>query len=75
MNGFGWEYKRNKFPSIWKVAKLLILAFLTSFVVEIGFVAVMQLLTKQRNKLAILQSGGLRLLLTDMKPDLRELID
>ena len=72
-----WEgvSKGNKFPNMWKVAKLLILAFPTSYLVERGFSAVMQLLTKQRNRLAISQSGDLRLLLTDMKPDVKKLID
>ena len=67
--------KRNKFPNMWKVAKLLTLAFPTSYLVERGFSAVMQLMTKQRNRLDISQGGDLRLLLTDMKPDVKKLID
>ena len=66
--------KGNKFPNMWKVAKLLILAFPTSYLVERGFSALMQLLTKQRNRLAISQSGDLQLLLTDMKPDVKSLL-
>ena len=61
----------NKFPNLWQVAKLLVLALPTSYLVERGFSAVVQLLTKQRNRLDISQSGELRLLLTDMKPDLK----
>ena len=66
---------RNKFPNLWKVAKLLVLAFPTSYLVEIGFSAVVQLLTKQRNKLDISQCGDLRLQLTDMIPDVKSIID
>ena len=38
--------KGNKFPNMWKVAKLLILVFPTSYLVERGFSAVMQLFNK-----------------------------
>ena len=62
---------RNKFPNLWKVAKLPVLAYL----VERGFSAVVQLLTKERNRLDISQCGDLRLLLTDMKPDVKSIID
>ncbi|KAI6653910.1 hypothetical protein LOD99_3086 [Oopsacas minuta] len=66
---------RNKFPYLWKVAKLLVWAFPTSYLVDRGFTAVVQLLTKQRNKLDIFQCGDLRLLQTDMKPDANGIID
>ena len=65
---------RNKFPNMWKVAKLLTLAFPTSYLVERGFSAVIQLLTKQRNKLDIPKSGDLRLLLTEMRPNVKNLL-
>ena len=65
----------NKFPNLCQVAKLLVLALPTSYLVEIGFSAVDQLLTKQRNRLEISQCGDLRLLLTDMKPDVKKIID
>ena len=57
---------RNKFTHLWKVAILL---------VERGFSSVVQLLTKQRNRLDISQSGELRLLLTDTIPDVKKIID
>ena len=63
----------NKFPNLWQVAKLLVLALPTSYLVERVFSAVVQLLTKQRNRLDISQSGDLRSLLTDMKPDVKRL--
>ena len=65
----------NKFPNLWQVAKLLVLALPTSYLVERGFSAVVQLLTKQRNMLDISQCRDLRLLLTDMKPDVKRIID
>ena len=63
----------NNFPNLWQVAKLLVLAFPTSYLVERGFSAVVQLLTKQINRLDISQCGDLRLLLTDMKPDVKRI--
>ena len=65
----------NKFPNLWQVAKLLVLALPTSYLVERGFSAVVQFLTKQRNRLDISQCRDLRLLLTDMKPDVKIIID
>ena len=65
----------NKFPNLWQIAKLLVLALPTSYRVERDFSAVVQLLTKQRNRLDISQCGDLRLLLTDMKPDVKRIID
>ena len=66
---------RNKFPNLWKVAKLLVLAFPTSYLVERGFIAVVQLVTKQRNRLDISQCRDLRLLLTEMKPEIKKIIN
>ena len=59
--------KRSHYAALWKRAKLLTLAFPTSYLVEKGFSAVVQLLTKQRNRLNISQGGDLRLLLPDVK--------
>ena len=67
----GW----NTFPNLWKVAELLVLAFPTSYLIERGFSAVYRLLMKQRNRLDISQCGDLRLLITDMKPDVNRIID
>ena len=66
--------KRSQYAALWKRAKLLTLAFPTSYLVEKGFSAVVQLLTKQRNRLNISQGGDLRLLLTNMIPDVKSLI-
>ena len=63
----------NKFTNLWQVAKLLVLALPTSYLVERSFSAVVQLLTKQRYRLDISQCGDFRLLLTDMKPDVKRI--
>ena len=56
------------------VEKLFFIAFPTSYLVERGFSAVSRLLTKQRNKLIITERGDLRLLLTNLHPDVDSLI-
>ena len=43
----------NKFPNLWQVEKLLVQSLPTSYLVERGFSAVVQLLTKQTNRLDI----------------------
>ena len=63
----------NKFPNLWQVAKLLVLPLPKSYLIERGFSAVIQLLTKQRNRLDISQCGDLRLLLIDIKPDVKRI--
>ena len=60
--------------NLWKDIKLFFIAFLTSNLVERGFSAVSRLLTKQRNKLNITECGDLRLLLTNLHPDVNSLI-
>ena len=61
-------------PTLWKDIKLFFIAFPTSYLVERGFSAVSRLLTKQRNKLNITERGDLRLLLTNLHPDVDSLI-
>ena len=49
-------------------------AFTNSYLVEKGFSAVLQLLTKQHNRLEITKKGDLRRLLTDMEPQIELLM-
>jgi hypothetical protein len=56
------------------VVKKLLLAFPTSYLVERGFSAVIQLISKQRNRLQVCERGDLRLLLSDIKPDVGKLV-
>ena len=64
----------KRYPTLWKDIKLFFIAFPTSYLVERGFSAVSRLLTKQRNKLNITERGDLRLLLTNLHPDVDSLI-
>ena len=68
-----WILERDEYPAMWKEAELLLMAFPTSYLVERGFSAVMVLLTKYRNRLDITGRGNLRLFLTKMEPDIRNL--
>jgi len=65
-----WATILNRYPGLWTAAKLLILSFPSSYLVERGFSAVVKLLTKDRNRLGICQRGDLRLYLTDVLPDI-----
>jgi len=68
-----WILERGEYPAMWTEAELLLMAFPTSYLVERGFSAVMVLLTKYRNRLDITKRGDLRLYLTEMEPDVRNL--
>lgn len=65
------------YPSLRRVVKKLFIAFPISYLVEHGFSLIMQLLLKQGNRLywrKITKHGDLRLLLSDIKPDIRNLV-
>lgn len=64
----------DRYPALWTVVKKLLVAFPTSYLVERGFSVVIQLLSKQRNRLQITERGDLRLLLSDLKPDIGKLV-
>ena len=51
----------------------MFVGFPSSYLVEKGFSAVISLLTKQRNRLEISTKGDLRLLLTQLEPDVVKL--
>ena len=69
--------KTNSFAFIhaktWIKAKLFVLAFPSSYLVQTGFSAVNHVLTKNRNKLDVAQRGNLKLLLSNIKPDILKL--
>ena len=54
------------YPHICQAAKLTFVAFPSSNLVEKGFSAVINLLTKQRDRLEIATKGDLRLLMTQL---------
>ncbi|KAF2348565.1 hypothetical protein FHG87_020680 [Trinorchestia longiramus] len=64
----------EKQPKLREVVKLYFLAFSSSYMAERRFNAVTQLLSKQRNRLQIVQRGDLRLLLCSIEPRIDELI-
>lgn len=55
-------------------ARKLLLPFPSSYLVECGFSAVNDLVTKKRNRLEITKRGDLRLKLTKIKPKIKQLI-
>lgn len=62
------------YPDLWVTAQKLLFAFLFSYLVEHGFSAVMSLITKKRNQLEISASGDLRMLFTNIEPNINNLI-
>ncbi|XP_068229546.1 SCAN domain-containing protein 3-like [Palaemon carinicauda] len=68
-----WPKEQDKYPHLWKKIKLLLLAFPSSYLVEKGFSVVLQLLTRQRNRLQICKRGDLRLCLSNIEPDIIKL--
>ena len=65
---------REVYPQLWESVKLLLIAFPTSYLVEKGFSTVIQLLTKQRNRLDIGARGDLRLCLSNIEPDIAKIL-
>ena len=64
-----WIAQRSTYPRLWEFLKVFILAFPTTYLVEKGFSAVVNLLQSNRNRLQIATKGNLRLFLSDVKPD------
>ena len=63
-----WPKEQVKYPHFWGKIKLLLLAFPSSYLAQKGFSSVLQLLTKQRNRLQIRKRGDLRLFLSNIEP-------
>ncbi|CAH2007253.1 unnamed protein product [Acanthoscelides obtectus] len=51
------------YPVLWNIARKFLISFPSSYLVERGFSAVTNLLTKKRNRLDIISRGDLRLTL------------
>ena len=71
-----WQNKKmtDCYPNMWKMVRNLLLPFPTSYLVESGFSAVNNIITKHRNRLRINERGDLRLLLTKIEPDIQYLV-
>lgn len=63
----------ERYPGLWEAVKIYFIAFPTSYMAECGFSAVARLLTKQRNRLQVVKRGDLRLLLSNIDPNIRNL--
>lgn len=61
------------YPKVWACTKNLLIGFPSSYLVERGFSAVANLMTKKRNRLQITDRGDLRLNLTKIEPNVRKL--
>lgn len=70
-----WVKLMDIYPQLWGKTEPLLISFPSTYLVEKGFSSVVQLLTKQRNKLDICLKGDLRLNLTNIKPDIQALAE
>ena len=66
-----WLHKEiaTLYPAIWDEAKKFFIAFPSSYLVERGFSAVTNLITKNRNRLSVVERGDLRLMMTNIDPN------
>jgi zinc finger BED domain-containing protein 5/7/8/9 len=64
----------QRYPALWNLVQKLLIPFPSSYLVERGFSAVSRIITKQRNRMQIVDRGDLRLLLTNVNPDINKLI-
>nr|CAH7769476.1 unnamed protein product [Callosobruchus chinensis] len=77
-NGYQQFWLQNNipvtYPVLWNIGKKFLISFLSSYLVERGFSAVTNLLTKKRNRLDIISRGDLRLTLTKLTPNVDNLL-
>ena len=65
----------DRYPLLSSTARAMLLPFPTSYLVEAGFSAVNEIVTKKRNSLNLSDRGDLRLKLTGLQPNLKKLVD
>ncbi|CAH2003383.1 unnamed protein product [Acanthoscelides obtectus] len=77
-NGYQQFWLQNNipvtYPVLWNIARKFLISFLSSYLVERGFSAVTNLLTKKRNRLDVISRGDLRLTLTKLTPNVDNLL-
>ncbi|CAH1971884.1 unnamed protein product [Acanthoscelides obtectus] len=77
-NGYQQFWLQNNipvtYPVLWNIARKFLISFSSSYLVERGFSAVTNLLTKKRNRLDIISRGDLRLTLTKLTPNVDNLL-
>jgi hypothetical protein len=61
------------YPRVWAAARIFFIGFPSSYLVERGFSAVTNIITKKRNRLQITERGDLRLNLTRIEPNVKKL--
>jgi hypothetical protein len=62
------------YPALWAASKKIFIAFPSSYFAERGFNVVSKLLTEKRNRLSVVERGDLRLLMTNMAPNIEKLV-
>ena len=65
----------TKYPLLSDKVQFYVIAFPTSYLVEVGFSRVSQMLSKDRNRLDIVKRGDLRLSLTSIEPNITKLTE
>ncbi|CAH1973658.1 unnamed protein product [Acanthoscelides obtectus] len=77
-NGYQQFWLQNNiavtYPVLWNIAMKFLISFPSSYLVERGFSAVTNLLTKKRNRLDTISRGDLRLTLTKLTPNIDNLL-
>ncbi|KFD47093.1 hypothetical protein M513_12003 [Trichuris suis] len=64
----------QRYPRLWAVVEKLFVAFQSSYLAERGFSAVTDLLSKKRNRLQMVKRGDLRIMLTNISPNVKKLV-
>lgn len=62
------------YPAVWVTVRKLFIAFPSSYLDERVFSVVFNLLTKKRNRLSTVERGDLRLFMTEMEPNIEQLL-
>lgn len=73
--GSMWTKYATRYPTLWEKARLLLLAFLTTYLVEQGFSQVLHMQSKYRNRLNLATSGALWLKLSSLQPAIKKLAE
>uniref|UniRef100_A0A3B5Q1Y9 HAT C-terminal dimerisation domain-containing protein n=1 Tax=Xiphophorus maculatus TaxID=8083 RepID=A0A3B5Q1Y9_XIPMA len=73
--GSMWTKCATRYPTFWEKARLLLLAFPTTYLVEQGFSQVLHMQSKYRNRLNLATSGALWLKLSSLQPAIKKLAE
>uniref|UniRef100_A0A3B5LGI6 HAT C-terminal dimerisation domain-containing protein n=1 Tax=Xiphophorus couchianus TaxID=32473 RepID=A0A3B5LGI6_9TELE len=73
--GSMWTKYATRYPTLWEKARLLLLVFPTTYLVEQGFSQVLHMQSKYRNRLNLATSGALWLKLSSLQPAIKKLAE